>query len=113
MYRAKEFNSNSNRNLLNQLKAQAIRFKQSRNDVDKIQSATKKIIQTQNINKKKKDMDEMQKGKLFDKIKLYEDRLKRIVIMRKLKENEMKERGLYRNLEIIKKQAYVLEKTKA
>ncbi|KAL7033353.1 hypothetical protein ACKWTF_007555 [Chironomus riparius] len=112
MCRAEGFNSN--RNLLNQVKPQAIRSKQVRNDVndEKIQS-TNKIIKAQNINKKKNDLDEMQKRKLFDKIILYENRLKAIVIMKKLKENEMKERGLYRNLEILKKKAYVLEITKS
>jgi len=94
VWSAKEFNDN--RKLLNRLKTEGSCFKNAK----------------QHFNKRKK-MEEIQRGKFLDKIKLYENHLKRIEIMKKLRQNEIKERGLYRNLELIKKQTYVLEKRKA
>lgn len=115
MCSAKEFNDN--RKLLNRLKTEASCFKNANDvvvveNIKKIQKAPKLVFHKQHFNKRK-EMEEIQKGKFLNKIKLYENHLKRIEIMRKLRENEIKERGLYRNLELIKKQAYVLEKRKA
>lgn len=79
------------------------------NDAKKYQKAPKSVFQNSKI-LKKNDIEEMQKAKLFIKIKSYENRLKIINIMKDLKKKEMKERGLYRNIELIKKRAYVMEK---
>jgi hypothetical protein len=112
----KEFNDN--RKLLNRLKTEASCCTKHTSDVvvvDKIRKIKKapKLVQQKQHFIKKKEMEEMQKRKFLDKIKLYENRLKRIEIMRKLKENEIKERGFYRNLELIKKQVFVIEKRKS
>lgn len=43
-------------------------------------------------------------------VKKYNERVKKIEQMNRLKKNELLERGLYRNIEIIKKQIFAIEK---
>lgn len=111
---AQEFNKNHK--FLNRLKTEASKLNHPShvvltNSSKKSQNTFKRVFQNNKISKKD-DIEGMQKAKLFLRIKSHENRSKRIDIMKNLKKKEMKERGLYRNLEIIKKQAYVLEKRK-
>lgn len=63
-----------------------------------------------NLKGKKLERECKQRKKYLMDIKKYEERLQKIQQANHLKRNELLERGLYRNLEIIKKQIFVMEK---
>lgn len=69
-------------------------------------------VTTRCLTPKKIQMQEEKRAQYIDDLKKYEERVRKIQLLQKLKQNEYKERGLYRNLELIKKQIYVLEKRK-
>lgn len=63
-----------------------------------------------NLKGKKLERECQLRKRFIKDVKRYHDRLNKIKQMNDLKRNELLERGLYRNMEIIKKQIFVIEK---
>lgn len=63
-----------------------------------------------NLKGKKLERECQQRKKFMNDIKKYNERLLLISQMNHLRKNELLERGLYRKMEMIKKQIYVIEK---
>lgn len=63
-----------------------------------------------NLKGKKLERECQQRKKFIKDIKKYNERLLKISQMNHLRKNELLERGLYRQMEMIKKQIYVIEK---
>lgn len=63
-----------------------------------------------NLKGKKLERECQLRKKYMQDVKKYQERVQKIDHMNRIKKNELLERGLYRNLEIIKKQIYAIEK---
>lgn len=63
-----------------------------------------------NLKGKKLERECQLRKKFIKDVKKYEERIKKINHMNNLKKNELLERGLFRNMEIIKKQIFAIEK---
>lgn len=63
-----------------------------------------------NLKDKKLERECQLRKKYIKDVKRYNERIQEINHMNRLKRNELLERGLYRNMEIIKKQIFAIEK---